>query len=177
MPDEDDEQAMVRSFELFVKDIAPTTEDIAKAGVYLVNKRRSQTLAGIDVEGDTFAPYSPATKKQGKAVVNLFGDKSETHMLDALTYRTPGASSLEVGVFGNAAIAERARVLNEGGQFRTRAGTGPEGFRNHPGRRQPRGKKLFATIPARYWLGASQEDLTAMSKIVVESALKRAEKK
>ena len=166
------------SFSLFVKDVQPRAEDLAKAGQWLVDRRRAETLSGRDVDGGTFAAYSPAyALRKGSSLVNLYSPNSKhsQHMLDALTYQTDtssGQPALDVGIFGDADTAMRARVLNEGGTFRTRLGYGQEGFVNHPGRRKPKGK-MYGVIPARHWLGVSDSDLQQMETIIVESATQR----
>jgi len=166
------------SFEILLRDIQPTKEDIAKAGSYLVGRIRERTLSGVDYEGNSFAAYSPTyALRKRSARVDLFSSSNDTHMLDALTFRQQSDSSLEVGVFGDERIATRARALNEGMEFQTRAGSGPEGFRNHPGRKKPKGKKLFGLIPPRRWLAPSEADLTQMEEIIVASALERLNRK
>lgn len=168
-----------QSFLLFIRDIFPTAADLKKAGNWLVAKRRSETLGGRDVEGAGFAPYSAAyARRSGVDGVTLYSRKSKgPHMLDVLDSRVVGdgqTTSLEVGIFGNEQLATRARIQNEGGTIRTRLGYGSGGFKTPlgVGRRQNKGK-TFAKIPARHWLGATDQDLKQMQDIIMESAAAR----
>ncbi len=166
------------SFQLLIRDITPTQEDIAKAGSWFVGRVRERTLSGVDYEGNPFAAYSPtyAFRKRSSRV-DLYSSGNETHMLDALTYRQQSVSSLEVGIFGDEKLATRAKALNEGVEFQTRAGSGPEGFRNHPGRKKPKGKKLYGVIPPRRWLAPSDADLTEMEEIIANAVVARLNQK
>lgn len=164
-----------QSFLLFIRDILPTAADIQKAGNWLVAKRRSETLGGRDVEGSGFAPYSAAYARRAGSAVSLYSRNPRgEHMLDALKSQVVGegqTTSLEVGIFGNAQLATRARIQNEGGTIRTQLGYGNGGFKTPLGigRRQTKGK-TFAKIPARHWLGATDQDLKHMQDIIIESA-------
>ena len=173
-----------RSIIVYIRGVMPNQDDMQKAGDWLVAKRRQETLAGQDIDGASFAPYSPAYAfRTGHSNVTLYSSKQRgEHMIDALkaiaTTETDGTTSLEVGIFGDAELAERARIQNEGGLVRTRFGYGNGGFKTPlgVGRRQPKGKKTFATIPSRRWIGASDADIQTMQEIIVESAQERVEK-
>ena len=182
MPDQDIDQAAAK-FKLFIEDVQPHPQDMDSAGQWIVDKRRRETLAGVSVEGGSFAPYSPEyVGRKGSSSVNLYSAnrklKGGQHMLDALAYRVEtGTAILDVGIFDNAQLATEAKAQNEGEIFRTRLGYGSEGFRNHPGRKQvnSRGKKDKSTgiVPARHWLGATEADLVEMQKKIAESAAAR----
>lgn len=166
-----------QSFSLFVQNLQIQESDLEPAGEWLVEKRISQTLQGRDFEGLDFAPYSPqyGTRKKDSRVT-LRGKGKGPHMLDALTYQIPEPGRLDVGIFDNPELAERARIQNEGAEIRTRIGGGLEGFKLHPGRKKPKGKKSSLIIPARRWLGATSKDLEHMQEMIAKSALERAGK-
>ena len=170
------------SFRIFVESVTPQAEDLQKAGDWLVDKRRQETLGGRDVEGNGFAPYSPNyALRVGTSVPSLYSRTTGPHMLDHLeahtVSETDGTISLEVGIFGDPELAERARVQNEGATIRTRLGMGHEGFKQplNVGRKQQRGKALLE-IPERRWLGASDQDLLTMAGIISESIDERVKK-
>lgn len=160
--------------DVLATDAKPNASDLAKAGDYLVPVIRNRTLSGVSYDGTPFAPYSPAyASRKGGSTVTLFsqGDKNQGHMLDAVTHQETD-NTLDVGIFGNDKLATLAQVHQEGATIRTRLGWGMEGFKRHPGRRRTRGKD-FSTIPARRWLGASEQDIARMNEIIMESMAER----
>ncbi len=182
MPTEEEE---VQRYILYVSKIAPNASDLQAAGDFLVNRRITETLNGKDVDGTGFAQYSPAyALRKGTSAVTLYSPDrkggSGEHMLEALEARVVDdgpTSSLEVGIFGNAELAARAKIQNEGGTLRTRLGTGHGGFKTPlgVGAKQKRGKALLE-IPERRWLGASEEDLRDMQQVIVDRIDERVSK-
>lgn len=171
MPNREDP---VAQFKLFVEEVQPNADDMLKAGQWFVAKRRSDTISGLDVNGNSFAPYSPAYSfRKGSSAPSLYGKGPGPHMLDALEARYDSdLSSLDIGIFGNEALATRAQVQNEGALIPTVHGSGKLRY----GKSRTTGKKgskAFFRIPARYWLGASDSDLVEMQNIIGESIKER----
>ena len=149
--------------------LTPTVGDCLYAGHVLRTKIYERTLAGTDVDGVAFSPYSEKyaarkSKKLGHGRIDLFGFQNHVHMLNALTVRAAGSSlSLQdnppdesgestpeneilVGVTWASDIETRARVHNEGS----------------------------SRMPVRHWLGANSEDISLMEVGIGERMILRA---
>jgi len=159
----------------------PTHEDLQLAGQYLRGNIRDRTFADESYLGGNFIFYSPDyAKAKGQQNVDLYSRRSGKHMLDALTVNVPpDLSAIEVGIYGDEDMASRAKLHNEGGEFRTRQGTGKHSYKNAKKkwgtdiRIQKKGGRGTGTMPARPWLGANDEDIAAMQKIIVDEIAKR----
>lgn len=157
--------------------------DLQKAGDWLADHRALDTYSGRNVDGGNFAPYSPAyALKKGSSTVNLYSNKSTTHMLHEVKARVEG-DELQVGIFNDAQLAQRAKVLNEGGTFPKKFGkareehvmaTGDYHSRSMAYSSKAKGSP-YIQFPAREWLGANQQDLDHMCEIAAESRDKRLE--
>lgn len=164
----------VATFRLAVRASKPTRGDLLFAGQLLVTAIRDRTLAGIDVDGAPFAPYSAAYAKRktgalGHGRVDLFGADHHTHMLNALQVVADSDEGFGVGIYGNDELEKRARVHNEGLTVRTRLGTGK-------GKAKKGGRSSFA-MPRRRWLDASDGERAALENAVgarIEARLKNA---
>ena len=145
----------------------PKEGDLLLAGNYLRGEIRDRTFAGLTVDSSPFASYSAAyAKRKGQTNVDLYSRGASRHMLDALTVRA-GDSFIELGIYGDEAVATRAQVHNEGGQIPTRLGKGKG--------KPKKGGQAFATMPARPWLGATDSNLTHMAEIIIQSQKQRVE--
>lgn len=150
-------------------DFTPNQQDLAKAGKWIVSRIHDRTSSGRDVFDMPFAAYSPAyAKAKGSSVVDLRSPGPGPHTMDYLDSRTSsqgGASSLEVGFFGDERRATIARVMNEGGSWPTRV--------TSKDKRQRRRAKGSQKVPARYFLGLSPAELDTAQSIVVNSIKER----
>lgn len=167
----------VAEFRLDVQSVRPLRSDLLLAGQLMIAAIRDRTFAGIDVEGGSFAPYSPAYAKRksgalGHGRVDLFGADHHTHMLNALQTIVnsiePFKESFSVGIYSNDELETRARVHNEGATIRTRLGTGKHGktrLRFHPETFGYKGKASL-NMPRRHWLGANAADVAMIENAV-----------
>ena len=185
-------QTPEKHFQAIMLDAQPTESDALLAGHYLRTRIRQRTFADQDVSGSGFIPYSPKYAKwKGQTNVDLYSKGPAKHMLDGLSVKSgaselsPGsnpmestsqpANSVEIGIYGDSQMASRAKLHNEGGQGRTRQGTGrhiaPRLSRKFGVsiRRQKKGGRATYTMPQREFLGANQEDLDNMRKLIVEA--------
>lgn len=168
-------------FALFLHDLEPTEGDLLLAGQYLRNQVRDRTFRGESLDGGSFTPYSEEyAKRKGQTNVDLFSRGPSNHMLNALQVRAPmELREIELGIFGDEELATRARIHNEGGEVRTRLGRGGRvdlGASRRSGveiRKQKKGGKPYSTMPKREWLGARQEDVDEMGRIIVDSITAR----
>lgn len=145
----------------------PTVAD----AVYAVERQKSRILLrsqrGQDVNGASFAAYSPA---YAKAKQRKYGSSSPVNlqarnkMFQSLQVTVGGvtasgsASTAQVEEFAlgfyNEEQAVKARIHNEGGSIKTRLGTGK-------GKPKKNGKSE-ARMPRRHFFDASASDLQAM---------------
>ena len=154
----------VADFQSFVDRVYhPSEESLMTAGLIVRQQIREQALAGVSFTGTPFAPYSPDyERRKGQQNVDLYSKEMRPHMLDALDVRvSTNPPEIEIGIFGDDELALRARVNNEGGTVRTSAGKIAGRYTSLKARRAAvaLGRSLYARIPARPWLGATQESL------------------
>lgn len=152
--------------------LTPTVGDCLYAGHVLRTKVYKRTLAGTDVDGVAFSPYTEKyaarkSKELGHGRIDLFGiggKKDSFHMLSAVTVRAGGVSlskddtppdefqypppetEILVGVTGAADVETRARVHNEGS----------------------------TRMPTRHWLGANADDINLMEFGIAQRMILRA---
>jgi hypothetical protein len=155
----------IAQFRLAVQATSPTRGDLLFGGSLLVATIRDRTLAGMDVDGAPFAPYSEAYAKRkagglGHGRVDLFGADHHTHMLNALQTVVDSDASFGVGIYTNDELETRARVHNEGLAVRTRLGSGK-------GKPKKGGKSSF-DMPRRHWLDASQDEVETINAAIGE---------
>lgn len=152
------EDAVIR----LIEDLQPTEEDLASVGQYLRQKIRKRTLADQSVDGGSFTGYSESYQKQKRqSQVDLYSRKSQRHMLDALDVQVSN-NLIEVGIFNDEEIASRAKLHNEGGSVRTRQKKGAK----RSWFRRSAARSSF-TMPARRWLGATAEDISEMTSLLI----------
>lgn len=147
----------------------PSEEALATAGEIIVQDIRQRTLEGRSIDGGSFASYSPAyAKRKGQENVDLYSHYQQPHMLDLLQAKVVN-NEIEVGIFNNERVAERARVNNEGGIVRTMAGRVKGKFTSLRARREAikLGSRPTAIIPARPWLGPSPEALNKAASVII----------
>lgn len=173
--------------QLLFTEILPNEGDLLLAGQYLRNTIRDRTFRGEALTGGAFQKYSDAyAKKKGQTNVDLYSRGPSKHMLDALTARVEGGTSVEVGIFGDQEMATRAKVHNEGATIPVRKG---DATKKSPRKRRLKGLlALFTDIefdervgstfsmPRREWLGARLEDLNEMTRIIGRSIQERIER-
>jgi hypothetical protein len=164
----------VAAFEALINRFThPSHDALQKAGLLITQAIRAKALSGVSYTGAAFAPYSASyAKEKGQTNVDLFSHYSRPHMLDVLESRiTNNPPMIEVGIFGNAEIAWRAQVNNEGGTFRTRAGKSKSRYQSKKSRATAisAGKRATGTVPARPWLGIDDRTLDAAQAVIVNS--------
>lgn len=168
-------------FGIFIHELQPTEADLLAAGQYLRGQIRDRTFRGQSVDGTPFFWYSPAyEKKKGQTNVDLYSRGASKHMLDALTVQASTEPlQISIGIFGDAEVAMRAKVHNEGATIRTRLGTGKHKdigasrrFGTEIRRQKKRGVASFS-MPKREFLGATEEDIMNMRRIIVRSIQQR----
>lgn len=148
----------------------PPEESLAAAGEVLREEIRQRALSGLSFTGEPFAPYSDEyARRKGQTNVDLYSKKMPPHMLDAIQVKV-GQDEIEIGIFGDEVLAERARVNNEGASIRTAAGRKAGRYTSLKARRAAvaLGRSLFAKIPARPWLGLTQQALDKVGKAIVK---------
>ncbi|HEX4138361.1 MAG TPA: phage virion morphogenesis protein [Bryobacteraceae bacterium] len=155
----------IAQFHLVIREAAPTRADLLFGGSLLIAGIRDRTVAGVDVDGSPFAPYSEDYAKRksgalGHGRVDLFGADHHTHMLNALQTVVDGDDSFGVGIYANDELEERARVHNEGLTIRTRLGSG----RHKP---KKEGKASF-DMPQRRWLDANMSEVQSVNQAIGE---------
>lgn len=160
----------VAEFRLLIENARPARSDLLYAGSLLVTAIRDRTLAGTDVSGAPFQPYSASYAKKksgalGHARVDLFGTQNHVHMLNALQVVAESDESFGVGIYANEELEERARVHNEGLSVPTRLGRGR-------GKAKAGGLGSFQ-MPRRRWLDASQQDLEMIENAIGQRITER----
>ena len=96
----------VHQIQLAAAAALPNRADLLFGGQLQIANIRTRTLAGTDVDGAPFAPYSAAyaarkAKKLGDGVVNLFGAAHHTHMMNALQVVVDSDTEFGVGIYAN----------------------------------------------------------------------------
>ena len=147
--------------------VRPTVGDGLYAGEIARSKIRLRTQAGVDANGQPFAPYSARykaikQKKLGKAdPVDLFGYEQHLHMLNAIVV-TAGGQTLDNGAGAPASGAnspiENFQVIIPTPEEAMRARTHNEG----------RGRQ-----PIRHFFDVNAEDIALMEAGILERIMLR----
>lgn len=161
---------------LIIAEVQPTVEDLMAAGNLLRGKIRERCFNDEDLRGGQFIPYSASyAKRKGQQNVDLFSRGPSNHMLNALEARVPPEANLiEVGIYGDEELATRAQIHDQGGTGRTRQGTGKTVAKRKSRqfgadiRKQKKGGKPTFDMPQRQFMGATQQDLDEMQRLVVD---------
>ncbi len=157
----------------------PTAAEGLYAGHLLRAIIVQRTAAGLDSEEAPFLPYTDKYRaqkvKRGRSGrVDLFGAKTNPHMMNAIQVRIKGPDhaieSFEVG-FYTQEVATRAQVHNEGRTVRTRLGTGRGILKVKSG-----GKASFP-MPRRHFFDANAHDLQQMAEGIREKIMARVNQK
>ena len=165
----------VADFEALIKRLnSPPDTAILEAGKVIVADIRQRTFAGLEISGQPFIRYSPSYERQkGQINVDLYSKNAPPHMLDALSAQVDNGV-LEVGIFGDAELAERARINNEGGRLRLKFAGFARKFKARSIARALALRTGLASlgIPARPWLGPSPQALEQAAAIIGKGILK-----
>lgn len=165
---------LVRTIEKLDQDVDPDV--LQQIGDGFVDAIRTRTADGESYNGSNFAPYSKdyvvAKIKRGgdSSVVDLFLSGG---MMGAVSARVRGGK-ISIGIFDNIEEATKAKVHNEGSHLTVQLKSGKSYSRRRPVRRSSGEKrKVIGTIPARPFLGVTQEDIREGQKIVAASIISR----
>lgn len=135
----------------------PTVAEVLYAGQRQETRIVQRTLAGKDVDGNSFAPYSPNyAKRKARAghstTVNLFGTENHPHMMNRIVVLVGTADLLQLAFQGEESV--RARVHNEGASIRTRSAAA--------GRKKKKGRRSSFKMPRRHFWDASVAEVREM---------------
>ena len=148
------EEALVAGLARLSAGLDDMTPVMNQIGEYLITSTKKRFGKGVDPDGNPWAANSPVTLARKKGTRPLFG---ESNQLNTQIFHEAGPTQVEVGSpMVYAGVQQFGAAQGEFGAFIGKDKKGRDHFHSIP----------WGDVPARPFIGVSEEDETALTKIV-----------